>query len=194
MKSKNKGNTAKTTLAAELPQSNNSLKKFYYIFGLIAFILYANTIANDYNMDDSMVTKNHKLTSQGLSAIGEIFTSPYYSDDAGYAYGYRPMVHLSFALEHDIFGEKPGSGHFINVILFSLSIILLFKFLVRLLGTNNLMIVGITTLLFIVHPIHTEVVNSLKNRDEILAFLFVVWTGLLAGKYFSKNKWLHLIS
>ncbi|MEZ4889874.1 MAG: hypothetical protein R2779_04690 [Crocinitomicaceae bacterium] len=58
--------------------------------------------------------------------MAKIFTSPYYSDDAGYAYGYRPMVHLSFALEHELFGQKPGAGHFINVLLFAFSVIFVF--------------------------------------------------------------------
>src|SRR5690606_6143813 len=145
-------------------------------------------------MDDVMVTKNHKLTSQGLSAIGEIFTSPYYSDAMGYAYGYRPMVHLSFALEHDIFGETPGAGHFINVILFALSVILFFKLLVKWLGEKNIMYAAIATVLFAVHPIHTEVVASLKNRDEILAFLFVIWSGLTAHKFLEKKKWISVVS
>ncbi|MCO5260544.1 MAG: glycosyltransferase family 39 protein [Crocinitomicaceae bacterium] len=166
----------------------NPLKKYYYLFGLLAFFLFANSLGNGYNMDDSMVTMNHKLTSKGLSAIGEIFTSPYYSDDAGYAYGYRPIVHLSFALEHDLFGEKPGVGHFINVLLYALSVVLFFKLLIKFVGEKNSLFAAIATLLFTIHPIHTEVVNSLKNRDEIFAFLFVVWAALCAFKHLDKEK------
>jgi hypothetical protein len=107
-------------------KDKNFQRRYLLFFGILVFFLFANTLGHGYNMDDAMVTRNHPLTSKGLSAIGEIFTSPYYSDAMGYAYGYRPMVHLSFALEHDIFGETPGAGHFINVILFALSVILFF--------------------------------------------------------------------
>lgn len=182
-----------TAQTIALKSEKGSLKKYYYLLGLVAFFLFANTLSNGYNMDDAMVTINHKMTSKGLSAIGEIFTSPYYSDAAGYAYGYRPMVHLSFALEHDIFGEKPGSGHFVNIVLFALSVVLFFKLLVKLLGENNALFAGIATLLFAVHPIHTEVVASLKNRDEILAFLFVIWAGLSAHKFLEKGRWISLL-
>lgn len=171
----------------------NPLKKYYYIFGLLAFFLFVNTLGNGYNMDDAMVTMNHQLTSKGLSAIGEIFTSNYYSDAAGYAYGYRPIVHLSFAIEHDLFGEKPSAGHFINVILFVFSVILFFKLLVKWVGEKNILFAAIATLLFIVHPIHTEVVASLKNRDEIFAFLFVVWAGLKVFKYIEKGTIVSLL-
>lgn len=172
----------------------NSLKKYYYLLGLFTFFVFANTIGNGYNMDDGIVTNGHKLTSQGLTAIGEIFTSNYYSDAMGYAFGYRPMVHLSFALEHEMFGEKPGAGHFINVILFVFSVVLFFKLLVKWVGEKNLLFAGIATVLFAVHPIHTEVVASLKNRDELLAFLFVLWATLSAHKFLEKGKWTSLIS
>lgn len=181
-----------STAAVKLP-APVSFKKYYYLFGIITFFLFANTIGNDYNMDDGLVTRNHKLTSQGLSTVKEIFTSSYY-DDGVYSYGYRPMVHLSFALEHELFGEKPGSGHFINIILFTLSVLLFFKLLVKWVGEKNILFAGIATLLFAVHPIHTEVVASLKNRDEILAFLFVIWAALSAHKFLEKGKFISLIS
>jgi len=196
MKSKpQKANKKPVTASSKVAQvDKKSLRKYYYLLGLFTFFIFANTIGNGYNMDDGIVTNGHKLTSQGLSAVGEIFTSNYYSDAMGYAFGYRPIVHLSFALEHELFGEKPGAGHFINVILFALSVVLFFKLLIKWVGEKNLLFAGIAALLFAVHPIHTEVVASLKNRDELLAFLFVIWAGLSAHKYLEKGKWISLIS
>lgn len=170
-----------------------SSRKHMLFLGFITFILFANTISNGYNMDDNLVTQNHPLTSRGLEAIGEIFTSPYYSDAMGYAYGYRPIVHVSYAIEHAFFGEKPGVSHFFNVILYVLSVLLFFKLLVKWVGEKNVLLATIIALLFAVHPIHTEVVASLKNRDEILAFLFVVLSGLSLETYFRKQKWSSLI-
>ena len=77
-------------------------------------LLYLNTIPNKYNMDDELVTINHRLTSKGLSAITEIFTEPYYKDKLGYSYEYRPVVLFSFAIEHQFLGESPHRSHFFN--------------------------------------------------------------------------------
>lgn len=44
-------------------------------------------------------------------------------------YEYRPIVKLSFAIEHELFGVRPWVGHLINVILYSLCLFLLFKVL-----------------------------------------------------------------
>ena len=160
-----------------------SVKRIFWIVGLISVFVFANSISNGYNLDDELVTQNHPLTSRGLEAVGDIFTSPYYSDEMGYAYGYRPLVHLTFAIEHQFFGEKPSISHFFNVVLFALSSMLFFKFLIKLFGEKQLIFAMLATALFIVHPIHTEVVNSIKNRDEILAFLFVISSGISILKF-----------
>lgn len=53
----------------------------------------------------------------------------------------------------------------------------------------------IITLLFLAHPIHTEVVASLKNREELLSFLFGLSGIILFSKYYLiKNKSLVIVS
>jgi tetratricopeptide (TPR) repeat protein len=148
-------------------------KRFYeWLIFLFAFCLFANSIPNDYNIDDELVTNNHRLTSKGIAAIPEIFTSPYYQDQAGYAYEYRPVVLTSFAIEHQIFGDNPHVGHFINVLLYALCCLLLFIILQLLFKNYPPLILPGMALLFAAHPAHTEVVCSIKNRDEILGLIF----------------------
>lgn len=195
-KSKNSHSAKKQIETKTVVQEEKSMfssRKHLLFLGFITFILFANTISNGYNMDDNLVTQNHPLTSRGLEAISEIFTSPYYSDAMGYAYGYRPIVHVSYAIEHAFFGEKPGVSHFFNVILYVLSVILFFKLLLKWVGEKNVLLATIIALFFAIHPIHSEVVASLKNRDEILAFLFVILAGLSLEKYFTKQHWMHLV-
>lgn len=147
---------------------------FPSIIFAISFFLYVSTINNGYNLDDELVTNNHKLTSQGIKAIPEIFVTPYYSDEMGYAYEYRPMVHVSFAIENQFFGDNPHVSHFINALLYATLCTVLLGFLTLLFaGSNYPLLPFIVTLLFSFHPIHTEVVNNIKNRDELLAALFI---------------------
>ena len=154
---------------------------------LFTFILYANTLGNGYNMDDDLVTNKHKLTSQGISAIPEIFSSTYYYDEMGYAYDYRPVVLSSFAIEHELFGENPKISHLINIVLYSISNILLFIVLTNLFSNASRVFILCVTLLFIAHPLHTEVVASIKNRDELLSFLFGLLSSLAFLKWYTKT-------
>ena len=175
------------------PVKKDSGKSFFekYRFELIVFvfsvILFANSIPHDYNMDDELVTINHRLTSRGISAIPEIFTTTYYRDNMGYAYEYRPMVLASFAVEHQIFGDSAPVSHFFNVLLYGICCVVLYRTLLWVtLGFSTLIPLGIT-LLFVAHPAHTEVVCSIKNRDEILALLFSLLTLIAAFKAVGKG-------
>lgn len=160
-----------------------------------AFLLYANTIPNFYNMDDELVTMNHRNTSRGLSAIPDILSQYYYEDAMGYKYEYRPVVHISFAIEHEFFGESPHVSHFINVLLYCITCLLLYIFLSNLFPQKLKFLAWLATLLFVFHPIHTEVVASIKNRDELLATTFGLMSGLLMLKAHKQKKyWLSIPS
>lgn len=150
--------------------------KWECILFVFTTLLYANSVFNNYNMDDELVTIQHRLTSQGISAIPEIFTSSYYEDASGYAYEYRPMVLATFAVEHSVAGDNPHVSHLVNLMLYAICVVLVYRILKSLLPDHSRRLLFFITLLFAAHPAHTEVVNSIKNRDEILALLF----GLLA--------------
>jgi tetratricopeptide (TPR) repeat protein len=166
--------------------SEKILPWLLFIFSLL---LYSNSILNDYNMDDELVTRNHHLTSKGISAIPEIFTSPYYKDNKGYAYEYRPMVHVSFALEHSLLGQNAHISHLINVLLYAISVVVLFKTLQLLFWQYHIILPLTATLLFAAHPMHTEAVASIKNRDEILALLFAMCSWIGAIKFVENKRW-----
>ncbi len=122
-----------------------------------------------------MVTQKHLLTSKGIKAIPDIFTSYYYEDGMGYKYEYRPVTLSSFAIEHQFFGEKPVVSHFVNLLLYFFccwAFVLVLKQLFT--GMNELFVI-VPGLIFAVHPLHTEVVASIKNRDEILSLLFALF-------------------
>lgn len=171
---------------------NKVSKGIFWVLGF-AFLLFSNTLINGYNMDDNIVTQNHPLTSKGLSATKEIFTSNYFNDAMGNSFGYRPMVHFSFALEKSLFGESAKVSHFVNLIIYLLILFLFYKLLIRWLGKENENFALITTFLFAIHPIHSEVVASIKNRDEMLAFLFALAAGIFIHKFCATKKWITLL-
>jgi hypothetical protein len=138
-------------------------------------VTYANSISNGYNFDDHLVTNNHYLTSANSKYnIIDLLTKPYYSDNMGYNYGYRPITLLSFYIENHIFKESPLISHLINVLIFCISVITFYKLILSTGFKNADRFALLTSAIFALHPIHTEVVNSIKNRDELLALLFAL--------------------
>ncbi|MCX6247534.1 MAG: tetratricopeptide repeat protein [Bacteroidetes bacterium] len=161
--------------AVKVYNSKKANRYFVLFFFAFTAILYWNSVLNKWSVDDNLVTgPQNELVKKGFGAIPRIFTS-YYVDTKGNVGSqqtdYRPIVKMTFAFEYGLWGERPHISHFINLLLYFWVITLLFFILKRLLKNYNILFPFLITLLFMAHPIHTEVVASLKNRDELLAFL-----------------------
>ena len=145
------------------------------IIFLLGFILYSNTLNHQFTLDDYSVILENRLTKQGASAIPEIFKTSYrygyyFTDDNLY----RPIVKSMFALEWGMAPQNATPGHWMNVLLFACTGLILFLSLFRI-SSGNILFAFISSALFMAHPVHTEVVASIKSRDEIMAFLFSIW-------------------
>jgi hypothetical protein len=161
----------------------------HLILFLVPVILYLNTIFNDYALDDSIVITQNIYVKKGLKGIGDIFRTETFTGffkkkkDLVQGGRYRPLSVASFAIECELWGEKPGLSHLINALLYGGLCIVLFKLLLHLIknlnpAARNIPVAFIATLLFAVHPIHTEVVANIKGRDELFSGLFFMFSFL----------------
>lgn len=162
-------------------QSNRLLTLLIFAF---AFLLYANTLNHGYVLDDDVVFLKNKDVQRGTAGIRDILHHSFIYGFTGHNdQSYRPVVLIIFAIEKQIFGNNPHAGHLINVLLFALSCVLLYYLLQQLFIQYKLSVFSVfniqvsfpfvITLLFAVHPIHTEAVANIKGRDDILDFIFL---------------------
>ena len=171
----------------ENKQTGIKHSKIYILIVVVTFIIYGNSIKNNYALDDNYVTATspqnpNPRIQKGLKGIPEIFTS-HYIESNQQSFEYRPVVLTTFAIEYQFFGSNPHISHFVNVSIYTITGIILFTILTMLFSGYHVLFSVLITLLFVVHPIHTEVVNNLKSRDELLSFLF----GMCALYYFLKR-------
>jgi tetratricopeptide (TPR) repeat protein len=160
-------------------------KNIFYTFLVLVFVFYGNSLKNKYALDDDYVTvtnfpvkgkdyvPNHNLVSKGFGGIVKIWKSRYAHDSEG-SFDYRPLVTTTFAIEYAIFGQNPFVSHLINILFYFICVWILFCLILKLLNDHEhkLALAFFCSLLFLIHPIHTEVVNNLKCRDELLSFMF----------------------
>jgi tetratricopeptide (TPR) repeat protein len=148
----------------------------YILLPLLALLIYSNTFKNNYTLDDDIFIVHNAAVQKGLKGASEIFShgSTYTFNRQGGSQPYRPITMLSFMLEKEMGIIKAPARHVINVLLYMLTSIFLYRLLLLMLGRNKYALAFFSCLLFIVHPLHTEVVASIKSRDEILCFLFAV--------------------
>ncbi|MBL7767235.1 MAG: tetratricopeptide repeat protein [Chitinophagaceae bacterium] len=83
--------------------------------------------------------------------------------------------------------------HVNNVLFYGLAICVLFLFLSRVVFKNNKLLAFIISLLFLAHPIHTEVVANVKSRDEIFSFAFMLLTLFYAHRYEATKTMKYLV-
>ncbi len=168
-----------------LPQS----AKLALLLGILSLLLYANTLKNGFVLDDFHVIIENTIVTKGVSAIPEILATPY---RRGYLITgsdlYRPLSLVMFATEYQLFGKSPAPYHSINILLFAGCVILLFFFLDDLFEHKKTEVAFIASLLFALHPIHTEVVANIKSRDELLCFFFAFLSLNVFCKYVKTGK------
>lgn len=172
---------------------------FILLIIVFTFILYGNTLRNQYSLDDYIIKgQDAQLVEEGIGAIGDIFTTTYTTRDVDgqldKSYGYRPVVRLLFALEYSIFGMNPVAGHMINILIYLTLVLILYSLLRRFFKDYSAWFPFAVILLFIAHPVHTEVVASLKNRDEMLSMIFSLLTLQMLLKYHDRNKIIFLVT
>jgi hypothetical protein len=85
---------------------------------------------------------------------------------------YRPLLLLSFALNHAAAGLDAWAFKLINVLLHAFTALLVFDIARALRATKNAALCG--ACLFAVHPLASEAVNMVSARSELLAVAFLL--------------------
>ncbi|MBL7766723.1 MAG: hypothetical protein JNJ58_11545 [Chitinophagaceae bacterium] len=144
---------------------------------LITVLIYSNTFKHRFVLDDHGIIKNNKITKAAFSLDNTktIFTTPLRKGDFSDLENslYRPFTKLLFNIEWNVFGGDPHKFHIINVLLYALTGVLLFFILFDAMK-KKWVVPFLVSLLFLVHPIHTEVVANVKSGDEVLSLLGIL--------------------
>ena len=186
----------------KVPQSLQS-GLYLLLIAIIAVILYIPTTAYDFVLDDKIVVSENDFVKKGVSGISEIINNDTFTGYLGHQQKllsggrYRPLSLVLFAIEYQLFGLDTFYYHFFSILFYAIASMLLYLVLTELfkqkVESKNLLklLSFVATLIFVIHPVHTEVVANIKGLDEILALLFS-----LSGLYlFIRNnrKLLHIV-
>lgn len=161
--------------------------RIYIIICVVALFQYGNTFEHDYAWDDAIVVTQNDRVQQGLSNPSELFRN-IKSNEIQHRYGYRPISLLTFALDIELSEMTPKTGHVMNVLYYALLCCLIFYFLRRMFPEKGALFSMIIIGLFLIHPVHTEVVANIKSRDEILAMIFGVSSMIFFLNFLEKEK------
>lgn len=171
----------------------------------IAVLVYMNTAGHDFALDDSIVITENMYTQDGLSGWKGLLTKDTFygffkEEGKGQLVAggrYRPLSPMLFAAVHQVVGNKPLVYHVMNILLYGLCSLLVFRFFRTLLiqkpWPHADIVAFAGALLFTLHPVHTEVVANIKGADEILATIGALICLITVIKYQTTAKVKYLI-
>ena len=142
------------------------------LLALLGFALYINTFGHQYALDDIAAVGQNLFVKKGLAGIPDLLRTEFWhfsNISLGY---YRPLSLITFAMEQEYFKDNPNISHMINAGLYGLTGLVIGVLLQKWLNRQTI-IAFLIGVVFIAHPIHTEIVANIKGRDEILSFLFI---------------------
>ncbi|MFH1752927.1 MAG: tetratricopeptide repeat protein [Candidatus Omnitrophota bacterium] len=164
---------------------------------VVSFAVFANTFGNPFIWDDEEVIQEGKYIKR-LNNIPYFFTPDYWkqfyfemSRHQGQReeVAYRPVYMASFAVDYFLWGLDPRGYHMTNLTLHMVNVVMIYLFILGLAKPAErsggfLSVPLLTALFFATHPMHTESIAWIKNRSDILALIFFIWSILLFKRCF----------
>lgn len=155
---------------------------------LVAIMIYGKTINYEFVIDDKTVITNNKFVHN--NDVKNIITTTYwegYADEVGAVY--RPIPLISYVLTNLTLGNTAKSHHFINVLLWGITLVVLLFFLTQsLLPEINKWLITTGIILWAVLPTNIETIANIKGRDDMLALLFSLSAMIYLMKVIEENK------
>ena len=139
--------------------------------------VFGQTLTHDFvNFDDHVYVYENPLVIRGVSPEGIIgaFTHTH-------ARNWHPLTTVSHMLDCQLYGLKAGGHHLTNVILHTISVVLLFLVLKQM--TDGLWQSAFVAALFAIHPLHVESVAWIAERKDVLSAVFFMLTLAAYARY-----------
>jgi protein O-mannosyl-transferase len=151
--------------------------------GLVAitWIVFGQTLGFDFiNYDDSSYVYQNPSISNGLTWAGlkRAFTHPLVGN-------WHPLTSISLMLDAQVFGLNPGGYHFVNVLLHTIGVLLLFFALRQMTGATWRS--AFVAALFAIHPLRAESVAWISERKDVLSGVFFFLALLAYVRYARKS-------
>jgi hypothetical protein len=141
----------------------------FLLLAIVTFAAYWNAWPEALVLDDKKFAGQERFAD--LSRLPEFFQESVWATTGYDDKLYRPLLLVSFAIDATLFADRAAVWHLVNVLLHVLATLLVCLLLLRLLrlsepqGDSPVLIAVLAAVVFGVHPVHAEVVNSIFNRS-----------------------------
>ncbi|MDD5449398.1 MAG: tetratricopeptide repeat protein [Candidatus Omnitrophica bacterium] len=136
---------------------------------ILGFAAYANSVGGRFVDDDDVLIRDNAFI-KSRPGLANIFKADI-GTGAGSRYSfYRPIQMLTYALDYRIWKLNVVGYHLTGILLHVITALCVYWLTAILFGDKMMSV--LVALFFVVHPVHTVVVNYISTRAEILYLLF----------------------
>ncbi|MFC1671801.1 tetratricopeptide repeat protein [Planctomycetota bacterium] len=145
----------------------------FLIIAAIGIIVYANSFQNEFVWDDDyLVLYNTQVQDPSLKNALDLFGHNLAKHGQDVTSFYRPIQELSYMMDFSIWGFEAVGYHLTSLLLHIGVAFVLFLIAAQL---SKDRITGlVASVLYLVHPLHTEAVTYIAGRADSLAALFAL--------------------
>jgi len=143
---------------------------------VLVWLVFGQTLGYNFvNYDDDIYVYKNPLVFSGLTLRGLrwAFTG-------SHAVNWHPLTTISHMLDCQLFGLNPGGPHFVNVLLHTIAVLLLFRVLWQMTGgpsrTGSIWPSAFVAAVFAIHPLRVESVAWIAERKDVLSGVFFMLT------------------
>jgi tetratricopeptide (TPR) repeat protein len=181
----NKAGSGETMKKSRWYQSNLLIHHTIHVISLsiITVLIFVNSLKNQFVYDDNILIVGN--TTYKYFDTWKLFFTPF---NPANGVEYLPVRDITYAIDYLIWGENPVGFHLSNLIIYVLSGIICYFLSIELLNllqknsdqiesSNDTCLVSfMITLFYITHPIHSQVVSFIIQRNALLSGLFFFLT------------------
>ena len=166
--------------------AKNSKKFLWFAIGLImlaGLIAYINVLRGEFLLDDEYIIQRNLFIRQPNQLLKIFSSSILHGSDRPSSF-YRPLQIISYAMDYAFWKFNVVGYHLTNIILHIAAALAMFWFLNIIL--RSAFISFAASLIFVVHPAHTEAVSYISGRADPLATVFIFLTLIFYLKILKK--------
>lgn len=161
--------------------------KALHIIIIVGIIIFSNAIFNDFVMDDNPQIINNPVV-HSIRNIPAFFSGSTFYNGAGHnltGQYFKPLPATLFSVIYAIFGANNVPFHILQIIIFIINACFVYLVLKYFLRNSTALILS---LVFLVHPINSEVAFYISDYQEVLMFFFGILSLWILLHFVSKKS------
>ncbi|MBU1147116.1 MAG: tetratricopeptide repeat protein, partial [Candidatus Omnitrophica bacterium] len=151
-----------------------------FLISIFGSTVYVNSLNNEFTWDDEWLVENN-VHIRNWSNTTKIFMEDVGAGAGGKYHFYRPVQIFTYMIDYSLWKLNVRGYHFTSILLHILAALTIY-WLINILFKDNLLSLC-TSILFVVHPIHTEAVTYISGRSDSLATIFMLVCIIFYIKY-----------